>query len=70
MTTAAKKGTGQAPKPLQSGLGLDSMGDLDAPASAAKGGGPLELDIELIDEDPKQQRTANNPGFTDERLRE
>ena len=74
MTTATKKGTGKAPKPLLSGLGLDGMGDLsallDTPASAAKNGGPLELDIDLIDEDPKQPRTANNPGFTDESLRE
>jgi ParB family chromosome partitioning protein len=74
MTTATKKGTGQATKPLLSGLGLDSMGDLSAllddPTSVAKGGGPLELDIDLIDEDPKQPRTANNPGFTDESLSE
>jgi ParB family chromosome partitioning protein len=74
MTTATKKETGQATKPLLSGLGLDSMGDLSAllddPTSVAKGGGPLELDIDLIDEDPKQPRTANNPGFTDESLSE
>jgi len=74
MTTTTKKGTGKAPKPLLSGLGLDGMNDLsdllDGPASAAKVGGPLELDIDLIDEDPRQPRTADNPGFTDESLRE
>jgi ParB family chromosome partitioning protein len=71
MTTATKK---EIRKPLITGLGLDSMGDLsallDAPTTAAKGGGPLQLDIDLIDEDPKQPRTANNPGFTDESLDE
>jgi len=71
MTTATKK---EIRKPLITGLGLDSMGDLsallEAPTITAKGGGPLQLDIDLIDEDPKQPRTANNPGFTDESLDE
>ena len=71
MTTATKK---EIRKPLLSGLGLDSMGDLsallDAPTTAANSGGPLQLDIDLIDEDPNQPRTANNPGFTDESLDE
>jgi ParB family chromosome partitioning protein len=71
MTTATKK---EIRKPLLSGLGLDSMGDLsallDAPTTAANSGGPLQLDIDLIDEDPNQPRTANNPGFTDESLHE
>ena len=71
MTTATKK---EMRKPLITGLGLDSMGDLsallEAPTITAKGGGPLQLDIDLIDEDPKQPRTANNPGFTDESLDE
>jgi ParB family chromosome partitioning protein len=71
MITATKK---EMWKPLITGLGLDSMGDLsallEAPTITAKGGGPLQLDIDLIDEDPKQPRTANNPGFTDESLRE
>jgi ParB family chromosome partitioning protein len=71
MTTATKK---EIRKPLLSGLGLDSMGDLsallDAPTTAANSGGPLRLDIDLIDEDPNQPRTANNPGFTDESLHE
>ena len=74
MTTATKKETGKTTKPLISGLGLDSMGDLsallDAPATAANSGGPRQLDIDLIDEDPMQPRTANNPGFTNESLDE
>ena len=74
MTTATKKETGKITKSLISGLGLDSMGDLsallDAPATAANSGGPRQLDIDLIDEDPMQPRTANNPGFTNESLHE
>ena len=79
MTTATKKTTVKAltvvtGRPQSSGLGLDSMGDLsallDAPATAANGGGPLGLDMDLIDEDPKQPRTENNPGFSDESLDE
>lgn len=57
-----------------SGLGLDSMGDLsallDAPTHGAVGGGPMMLDMNLIDEDPNQPRTADNPGFSDESLDE
>ncbi|MDD5112912.1 MAG: ParB/RepB/Spo0J family partition protein [Methylobacter sp.] len=74
MTIATKNKTEKTTKPLISGLGLDSMGDLsallDAPATAVNSGGPRQLDIELIDEDPKQPRTANNPGFTDDSLNE
>jgi len=61
-------------KPLTSGLGLDNMGDLSAllddPVSNANNGTPLEIDMELIDEDPKQPRTEDNPGFSDESLNE
>jgi ParB family chromosome partitioning protein len=79
MTTATKKTPSTAPveaarKPQTSGLGLDSMGDLsallDAPLAAANGGGPLMLDMGLIDEDPHQPRTEDNPGFSDESLNE
>ena len=77
MTTANKRPTDnrEAGGRLQSsGLGLDSMGDLsallDAPAAAANDGRPLELNIDLIDEDPNQPRTKNNPGFSDESLGE
>lgn len=55
-------------------LGLEKMGDVSAhlasPKNAANMGGPLELDIGLIDEDPHQPRTRNNPGFGDESLSE
>lgn len=61
-------------KPLLSGLGLDSMGDLSAllddPVPAANTGVPLALDIDLIDEDPNQPRTEENPGFSNESLKE
>lgn len=81
MTTATKKMTAKgtteaAGKPKTSGLGLDSMGDLsallDAPTPGAYdgGGGPMMLDMDLIDEDPNQPRTEDNPGFSDESLDE
>jgi ParB family chromosome partitioning protein len=69
-----KGATEAAVKPQTSGLGLDSMGDLsallDAPAAPANGGGPVHLDMSLIDEDPRQPRTEDNPGFSDESLEE
>ena len=79
MSTATKKTTGKgaaegAGKPQSSGLGLDSMGDLsallDAPTASANGGGPLLLEMDLIDEDPHQPRTEDNPGFSNESLEE
>lgn len=61
-------------KPQSGGLGLEGLGDLSAllagPAAAAKSGGPLDLDMGLIDEDPHQPRTENNPGFSGESLDE
>lgn len=62
-------------KPQAGGLGLlEGMGDLSAllagPTGAANGGGPLDLDMGLIDEDPHQPRTEDNPGFSDESLDE
>jgi ParB family chromosome partitioning protein len=57
-----------------SGLGLGEMGDLsallDTPSAVANSGGPLLLDMELIDEDPHQPRTEDNPGFSEESLNE
>lgn len=79
MSTATKKTPMKvvkkaAVKPLFSGLGLDNMGDLSAllddPVSAENTGAPLALDIELIDEDPNQPRTEENPGFSNESLKE
>lgn len=55
------------------GLGLESAGNLgsllDEP-TAVSGGGPLALELGLIDEDPNQPRTEHNPGFSDESLEE
>ena len=47
------------------------MGDLSSLLDAAEGaGGPLQLDMRLIDEDPNQPRTEDNPGFSEESLAE
>jgi ParB family chromosome partitioning protein len=73
MTTATKKEMKKAVKPLLSGLAPGNIGDLSVlleSTTPVKGGGPLQLNIDLIDEDPKQPRTANNPGFTDASLDE
>jgi ParB family chromosome partitioning protein len=80
----AKAGTGGAVKPARaavasivrpqaSGLGLEGIGDLsgllDQPGNA-NNGGPMELVLDLIDEDENQPRTKDNPGFSDESLDE
>lgn len=55
------------------GLGLEGLGDLSAlldTPSNAHHGNPLELDMSLIDEDPNQPRTEDNPGFSHESLTE
>lgn len=55
-----------------SGL-LDGMGDLSAllnTPEAANNGGPLEFNLNLIDEDPDQPRMDGNPGFSNESLKE
>lgn len=75
MNTATKnKSEKAAVKPQESGLGLDSMGDLaallDAPTATVEGGGPLLLMMDLIDEDPHQPRTEDNPGFSEDSLGE
>jgi ParB family chromosome partitioning protein len=50
---------------------LSGMGDLSSLLDAAEGaGGPLQLDMRLIDEDPNQPRTEDNPGFSEESLAE
>ena len=56
-----------------SGLGLDGLGDLGALLGETQQpgtGGPTELDLALIDEDPNQPREADNPGFSAESLGE
>ena len=83
MTTATKKkvdAKGKTPaKPAKApAAALTGFGDLSAllsspDAGAAVGGasgGPIELDLDLIDEDPNQPRTEDNPGFTEESLEE
>lgn len=57
------------------GLGLEDIGDLAGlltPQAAAgvTSGGPQELPLDLIDEDPHQPRTADNPGFSTESIAE
>ncbi|MET1114562.1 MAG: ParB/RepB/Spo0J family partition protein [Comamonas sp.] len=75
MKIAAKKQNfSHAPTAAMGGLGLAEMGDLSAllagPEAQAPGGGPLALEIALIDEDPHQPRTKDNPGFSDQSLDE
>jgi len=55
-----------------SGPRLDSIGDLSALLNqpTAGNGGPLELPIDLIDEDPNQPRHEDSPGFSRQRLGE
>jgi ParB family chromosome partitioning protein len=57
-----------------SGLGLDSVGDLssllDEPKRPAQDRGPLMIPTDLIDEDSKQPRSADNPGFRPESIAE
>lgn len=76
----ASKNAAISPVPMSSGL-LDGMSDLsdlsallNAPPGAApvviNKGEPLALDMSLIDEDPDQPRTVENPGFSKESLNE
>ncbi|WP_419604727.1 ParB/RepB/Spo0J family partition protein, partial [Thiolapillus sp.] len=53
-------------------LGLDSIGDLSGLLNQPPGGsgGPLELPIDLIDEDPNQPRHEDSPGFSKQSLGE
>ena len=76
MTATAKNATKKPQEGRKSsGLGLDSIGDLsgllDTPAAAGNAtAGPVELPLDLIDEDPNQPRTADNPGFSPESIAE
>ena len=55
-------------KPRTSTLREDRVGELTGPHSPSDGiarvARPLELPLDLIDEDPQQPRTAHNPGFS------
>lgn len=67
-----KNTTKAAAKP-GSGLGLEGAGDLAGLLDSSPGtanGVPLDLDMDLIDEDPNQPRTADNPGFSEESIAE
>ncbi len=70
-TTAKKKPEAGPPA---SGLDLESIGDLsdllNQPETVARSFRPLELPLDLIDEDPHQPRTKDNPGFLPESLEE
>lgn len=70
----AKKAITVAEKPRMDGLGLGSIGDLSSllsqPEVTGSGTGPLDLPLKLIDEDPHQPRTRDNPGFSTESLEE
>jgi ParB family chromosome partitioning protein len=74
--TNAKKKAPQAAaeKPKGGGLGLDGLGDLssllDEQPAANAARRPQELPLDLIDEDPHQPRTADNPGFSPESIAE
>lgn len=54
------------------GLGLAGIGDLSALLSSNgdSASGPQSIPLELIDEDPNQPRTEDNPGFSKESLAE
>ncbi len=59
-------------KEKKSSLGLDAIGDLSS-LLAGKGPSPtspIDLDMNLIDEDPNQPRTEENPGFSVQSLNE
>ncbi|WP_305801311.1 hypothetical protein [Thiolapillus sp.] len=51
---------------------MDSIGDLSGLLNQPTGGngGPLELPIDLIDEDPNQPRHEDSPGFSKQSLGE
>jgi len=53
----------------QAGAVHDFLGGATEPGANA-GGGPVMMDIDLIDEDPQQPRTEDNPGFSPESIAE
>lgn len=61
-----------ASKKKMEGLGLDDIGDLSGLMDEPNGGaaGPTEIPLNLIDEDPNQPRTEDNPGFSKSSLDE
>ena len=71
---AKKASTNPNDRPQALGLGLDSIGNLsdllNDPVPAAGSFGPLQLPIDLIDEDPNQPRREGSMGFSPESLGE
>lgn len=61
-----------AAKKKDNGLGLDGIGDLSSLLNSNDqvGNGPLEIALDIIDEDPNQPRTEDNPGFSTDSLGE
>ena len=61
-------------KPQASGLEADNIGDLsdllNESEAVPRAAHPLELPLDLIDEDPEQPRTADNPGFSPDSIAE
>ncbi len=57
----------------KSSLGLTGLGNLSSlldDETAIPSNQPLDIAMDLIDEDPNQPRTENNPGFSDASLKE
>lgn len=53
------------------GLSLESLGNLSGLLDdSGHAGGVIELALDLIDEDPNQPRTVNNPGFSAQSIAE
>src|SRR5574338_1261935 len=61
-------------KPQASGLEEENIaalsGLLNESESVPRVARPLELPLDLIDEDPQQPRTADNPGFSPDSIAE
>lgn len=45
-------------------FGTQQVGAMTPEAATTSGGAPLMIDIHLVDEDPEQPRTKDNPGFS------
>lgn len=74
-TKEKKEAARTAPRtPYSGGLGLETIGDLSGllsqPEPSDAVSGPIEIPLDLIDEDPNQPRLADNPGFSVESLEE
>ena len=73
MTSSSTAKNKTPEKQMSVGLGLAKITNLssllrDKPASA--GSGPMLIVLDMIDEDPEQPRSFNNPGFASESIEE